>query len=204
MTVLQKRLEKLFAAIMLNTKVVNVAEETGGIRVTFEGDVTPKEQTLRPCARRGGPPAELEDSRASIPRVSRLMQKGFIEVDGQRRTAEPSIFAIGDVAGEPMLAHKASHEARVAIDAIAGQQGGVRAARHSRCRLHRSRNRVVRADRGRRPRPAGSQIEVAKFPWGALSRAITVDRPDGLTKLVLDPKSAACWASALPAAAPAS
>src|SRR6185436_18212185 len=86
--VLQKRLEKVFAKIMLNTKVVKIAEEKNGIRVAFEG---------------GDETAVKVDA------------KGFIETDGQRRTAEPTIFAIGDVAGEPMLAHKASHEARVAV-----------------------------------------------------------------------------------------
>jgi dihydrolipoamide dehydrogenase len=140
--VLEKKLKKLFANIMVNTKVVKVAEEGQGIRVTFEGDVPEKEQVFdrvlvaigrRPNSKIPG----LETTRVKVD------QKGFIETDPQRRTAEPTIFAIGDVAGEPMLAHKASHEARVAV-------------------------------------------EVAKFPWGALSRAITVDRPEGLTKLILE------------------
>src|SRR6185436_4340813 len=119
--VLEKKLKKLFTAIMLNTKVVKVVEEGKGIRVTFEGDVTEKEQVFdrvlvavgrRPNSKIPG----LETTRV------RIDQKGFIETDPQRRTAEPTIFAIGDVAGEPMLAHKASHEARVAIDAIAGHK----------------------------------------------------------------------------------
>ena len=97
--VLHKRLEKLFAAIMLSTKVVKVAEEQDGIRVTFEGDVTPKEQVFdrvlvaigrRPNSKIPG----LESTKVAV------NQKGFIETDGQRRTAEPTIFAIGDVAGE--------------------------------------------------------------------------------------------------------
>ena len=68
-------------------------------------------------------------------------ERGFIEVDGQRRTAEPSIFAIGDVAGEPMLAHKATHEGRVAVEAISASRG-LRAARHSGRGLHRSGDRL--------------------------------------------------------------
>ena len=113
--VLEKRLKKLFAAIMLNTKVVKVAEEAkDGIRVTFEGEVAAtKEQIFdrvlvaigrRPNSKIPG----LETTKVKVD------AKGFIETDPQRRTAEPTIFAIGDVAGEPMLAHKASHEARVA------------------------------------------------------------------------------------------
>src|SRR5688572_16259110 len=117
--VLQKRLEKLFAGIMLSTKVTKVAEEPGGIRVSFEGDGGAKEEVFeRVLVAVGRRP------NSNIPGLDstkvKVDQKGFIETDQQRRTAEPSIFAIGDVAGEPMLAHKASHEARVAIDVIAG------------------------------------------------------------------------------------
>ena len=114
--------------------------------------------------------------------------KGFIETDGQRRTAEPSIFAIGDVAGEPMLAHKASHEARVAVDAIAG---------HKAVFEPLAIPAVVFTDpeiawcglTEAQAAEQGIEIEVAKFPWAAIGRAITIDRPEGLTKLVLEPKS---------------
>ena len=182
--VLEKRLKKLFASIMLNTKVVKVADEGQGIRVTFEGDVAEKEQVFdrvlvaigrRPNSKIPG----LETTRVKVD------QKGFIETDPQRRTAEPSIFAIGDVAGEPMLAHKASHEARVAVEAIAGHKAvfepqAIPAVVFTDpeiawCGLTESQ---AQAD--------GIEFEVAKFPWGALSRAITVDRPEGLTKLILE------------------
>ncbi|MBI3048869.1 MAG: dihydrolipoyl dehydrogenase [Acidobacteria bacterium] len=182
--VLHKRLEKLFAAIMLNTKVVKVAEEAGGIRVTLDGDVSPKEQVFdrvlvavgrRPNSKIPG----LESTRV------RVDDKGFIETDAQRRTAEPTLFAIGDVAGEPMLAHKASHEARVAIGAVAG---------HKTVFEPLAIPAVVFTDpeiawcglTEEQAAERGLEVDVAKFPWGALSRAITVDRPDGLTKLVLD------------------
>ena len=102
--VLHKRLEKLFAAIMLNTKVLNVAEAPEGIRVVLEGDVTPKEQTFDRVVAVGRRPNSkipgLDSTRV------RVDENGFIEVDGQRRTAEPIHLAIGDVVGEPMLAHK--------------------------------------------------------------------------------------------------
>jgi len=114
--------------------------------------------------------------------------QGFIETDGQRRTHEPSIFAIGDVAGEPMLAHKASHEGRVAIEAIAG---------HKTVFAPLAIPAVVFTDpeiawcgvTETQARDRGLEVEVAKFPWGAVGRAITIDRPEGLTKLVLEPKS---------------
>jgi dihydrolipoamide dehydrogenase len=185
--VLHKRLEKLFGAIMLNTKVVKVAEEKTGIRVTFEGDVPDKEQVFdrvlvaigrRPNSKIPG----LESTRVVV------NQKGFIETDGQRRTAEPTIFAIGDVAGEPMLAHKASHEARVPIEAISGHKTEFEPL---------AIPAVVFTDpeiawcglTEAQAQEQGTTVDVAKFPWGAIGRAITIDRPEGLTKLVLDPKS---------------
>src|SRR5262245_12227412 len=182
--VLEKKLKKRFAHIMVNTKVVKVAEEGEGIRVTFEGDLEEKEQVFdrvlvaigrRPNSKIPG----LETTRVKVD------QKGFIETDPQRRTAEPSIFAIGDVAGEPMLAHKASHEARVAVEAIAG---------HKAVFEPQAIPAVVFTDpeiawcglTEAQAQAEGVEFEVAKFPWGALSRAITVDRPEGLTKLILE------------------
>ena len=98
------------------------------------------------------------------------------------------MFAIGDVAGEPMLAHKASHEARVAVEAIAGHKAVFAPA---------AIPAVVFTDpeiawaglTEAQAKADGVAVEVAKFPWGAASRAITVDRPEGLTKLLLDPKT---------------
>lgn len=185
--VLQKRLETLFAAIMLNTKVVKVAEDPNGIRVTLEGDASEKEQVFdrvlvavgrRPNSKIPG----LDATRVNVD------QKGFIETDGQRRTAEPTIFAIGDVAGEPMLAHKASHEARVAVEAIAGHKAvfeplAIPAVVFTDPELAWTGLTEAQA------KAEGREVEIAKFPWGALSRAITVDRPEGLTKLVLEPGS---------------
>jgi dihydrolipoamide dehydrogenase len=190
--VLEKRLKNLFAAIMLNTKVVKVAEEGNGIRVTFEGD--PKE-------RREAEQEQVFDrvlvavgrrANSKIPGLEttnvKVAPNGFIETDEQRRTAEPNIFAIGDVAGEPMLAHKASHEARVAVEVIAG---------HKAVFEPQAIPAVVFTDpeiawcgmTEAQAQAAGIEFEVAKFPWGALSRAITVDRPDGLTKLILEAKT---------------
>src|SRR5207248_7136394 len=115
-----------------------------------------------------------------------LHAKGFLRVDAQRRTTEESIYAIGDVAGEPMLAHKASHEGRVAVEAIAGES----AAFDSRaipavvftdpeiawCGL-------TETDAKRQQR----EVKVVRFPWGASGRAATLGRTEGLTKLVTEP-----------------
>jgi dihydrolipoamide dehydrogenase len=185
--VLEKRLKALFSSIMLETKVVKVAEEKNGIRVTFEGNVDPKEQVfdrvLVAIGRRpNGKVPGLETTKVKVD------AKGFIETDPQRRTAEPSIFAIGDVAGEPMLAHKASHEARVAVEAIAGHKAifepaAIPAVVFTDPELAWAGLTEAEA------KSNGIDVEVAKFPWGASGRAITVDRPEGLTKLILDPKS---------------
>ena len=183
-TVLEKRLKTLFSSIMLNAKVVKVAEEKNGIRVTFEGEVPEKEQVFdrvlvavgrRPNSKIPG----LETTQVKV------AANGFIETDAQRRTAEPTVFAIGDVAGEPMLAHKASHEARVAVEAIAG---------HKAVFEPQAIPAVVFTDpeiawcglTEAQAQADGVDVEVAKFPWAALGRAITIDRPDGLTKLVLE------------------
>ena len=184
--VLEKRLKNLFASIMLNTKVVKVAlaNEGAGIRVTFEGDVADKEQVFdrvlvavgrRPNSKIPG----LETTKV------RVAANGFIETDEQRRTAEPNIFAIGDVAGEPMLAHKASHEARVAVEVIAGHKAvfepqAIPAVVFTDPEIAWCGMTEVQAQ------ASGIDFEVAKFPWGALGRAITIDRPDGLTKLILE------------------
>jgi dihydrolipoamide dehydrogenase len=113
---------------------------------------------------------------------------GFVDVDAQRRTAEPSIFAIGDVTGEPQLAHKATHEGRVAVEAIAGRSAvfeprAIPAVVYTDpeiawCGLTESEARA-----------RGVPFEVAKFPWAASGRALTLGRTDGVTKLVVDPGS---------------
>jgi dihydrolipoamide dehydrogenase len=186
--VLQKRIEKLFASIMLNTKVVKLVDDKSGIKVTFEGSSTPpSDQTFdRVLVAIGRRP------NSKIPGLDRTAVKidarGFIETDGQRRTAEPTIFAIGDVAGEPMLAHKASHEGRVAVEAIQGHKAvfeplAIPAVVFTDPEIAWTGLTEAQA------LAEGRDVEVAKFPWGALSRAITVDRPEGLTKLVLDAKT---------------
>jgi dihydrolipoyl dehydrogenase len=127
---------------------------------------------------------------ASIPGLDRthvgLDERGFIVVDEQMRTAEPSIFAIGDIVGEPMLAHKASHEGRVAVEVIAGEKAAF---------SPRAIPAVVFTDpeiawaglTETQAQKAGRTVTVAKFPWAASGRAITIDRVDGLTKLLIDP-----------------
>jgi dihydrolipoyl dehydrogenase len=185
--VLAKRLESVCKAILLETKVTSIADDGAMVRVTLEGKSGKTgadfDRVLVSVGRRPN---------SEVPGLDRTRVKvgarGFIAVDPARRTAEPSIFAIGDVVGEPMLAHKASHEARVAVDAIAGKNTAFEPL---------AIPAVVFTD----PEVAwcglteteaeqrGLKVEVAKFPWAALGRAMTLDRPEGFTKLLIDPST---------------
>jgi dihydrolipoyl dehydrogenase len=183
--VLARTTAKTMKNILLNTKVTQMKPEKDGIRVTFEGEVNPKEQTFdRVLVAVGRRPnsnvAGLEKTHVQVD------QRGFIMVDEQRRTHEPTIFAIGDVVGEPMLAHKASHEGRVAVEVIAGENvafapRAIPAVVFTDPELAWAGLTEAQAAKDNR------QVTIAKFPWGASGRAATLDRTDGLTKLILDP-----------------
>ena len=184
--VLAKRISKTMKSVLLNTRVVSMKPEAKGVRVAFEGEGAKEDLFDRVLVSVGRVP------NSKIPGLERTQvqvdQRGFIMVDEQRRTHEPSIFAIGDVVGEPMLAHKASHEGRVAVEVMTGENVAF---------APRAIPAVVFTD----PELAGAglteaqatkenrRITIAKFPWGASGRAITLDRMDGLTKLILDPES---------------
>ena len=188
--ILAQRVEKIYDKIMLSTKVTSVTEvKSGGaatgVKVTFEGEGAPKEVTydyvLFAIGRR--PNATISGLNKTQVKVD---AKGFIETDGQRRTAEPTIFAIGDVAGEPMLAHKASHEARVAVEAIEGHKAVFEPAAIPAVVFTDPEIAwagLTEADAEKQ----GIKVEVAKFPWPASGRAIAIDRVDGMTKLLIDP-----------------
>jgi len=185
---LHKRLEKLFETILLNTTVSSLREEKSGIRASFEGkDVKEREKVFdRVLVSVGRKPnsdiAGLERTKVQ------LGQRGFVRVNEQLQTDDPSIYAIGDVVGEPMLAHKASHEGRTAVEAIAGHKvafepNAIPAVVFTDPEIAWAGLTETKA------KEDGREIAVAKFPWGASGRAITLDRPEGLTKLIVDPKS---------------
>jgi dihydrolipoamide dehydrogenase len=185
---LHKRMQKIFAAIMLNTTVKGVKEEANGIRVTFEGaEVQEKEQVFEKVLVSVGRKPNSQIAGLDKTQV-KVNQKGFIEVNKQLQTADPSIYAIGDVVGEPMLAHKASHEGRTAVEHNAG---------HKVAFEPNAIPAVVFTDpeiawaglTESQAQAEGREVKVAKFPWGASGRAVTLDRTEGLTKLVIDPQS---------------
>ena len=185
---LHKRLEKMFAGILLNTTVKSLKEESAGIRAAFDGAYVKErekvfDKVLVSVGRK--PNSEIPGLEKTLVQVS---PKGFIEVNQQLQTADPAVYAIGDVVGEPMLAHKAMHEGRTAVEAIAG---------HKVAFEPQAIPAVVFTDpeiawaglTETQAKEAGREIAVAKFPWGASGRAITLDRPEGMTKLILDPKT---------------
>jgi dihydrolipoamide dehydrogenase len=186
--VLSKRIDKKFESVMLNTTVASMTEEKDGVKVVFEGDkaLLPEatyDKVLVSVGRR--PNSEgfgLENTKVVV------NDNGFIEVDGQLRTGEPSIYAIGDVVGEPMLAHKASHEGRTAVEAIAGHKvafepSAIPAVIFTDPEIAWAGLTETEA------KEKGIEVQVAKFPWAASGRALTLERVDGLTKLIVEPKT---------------
>ena len=186
---LQKRMEKRFEAIMLNTKVAQMEPKKDGIHVTFEGvngnadapkGVEVYDRVLVSIGRRpNGKNIGAENAGVAVD------DYGFINVDKQMRTNVPHIFAIGDIVGQPMLAHKATHEAKVAAEVIAGEKVEFVAS-------------VIPSVAYTDPEVAwvgvteieakakGIAIEKASFPWAASGRALSIARTEGATKLIFD------------------
>ena len=184
---LATRLKEHFKAIHLKTKVASLKATSGGIVAELEGEDVESPQTFdrvlisigrRPNSRGCG----LENTAAQID------DKGFIKIDKNQRTADPNILAIGDVAGEPMLAHKATREAKVAVETLLGQPAefdniAIPAVVFTDpelawCGLTESEAKA-----------AGRNVTVVRFPWAASGRAQAISRTEGLTKLIIDPET---------------
>ena len=185
---LQKRMEKIFDSILLNSTVAAIKEESGGIRVTFEGaEVQEREKVFDKVLVSVGRKPNSEISGLENTRV-RVGAKGFIQVNKQLQTDDPAIYAIGDVVGEPMLAHKASHEGRTAVEAIAGHKvafepNAIPAVVFTDPEIAWCGLTETQAQKENR------EIKIAKFPWAASGRAMTLDRTEGMTKLIFDPQT---------------
>jgi dihydrolipoamide dehydrogenase len=191
--VLEARLKTTFKDIYLQSKVVKLADTGQAVEVTFEPtgeglkNPPPKSQSFdRVLVSVGRTPNSeglgLENTRVKVG------PRGFVEVDRQLRTADEHIYAIGDVVGEPMLAHKASYEAKVVADVLAGKRAAADA---------RAIPAVVFTDpeiawtglTETQARKVGTPVKIAKFPWGASGRAAAMGRNDGLTKVIADPQT---------------
>lgn len=182
---LQKRMEKRFESIMVSTKVSKLEAKSDGIYVDFEGANAPKEtqkydRVLVSIGRRpNGKNIGAENAGVIVD------DRGFIAVDKQMRTNVPNIFAIGDIVGQPMLAHKATHEAKVAAEVIAGHK--VEFVANVIPSVAYTDPEVAWVGMTETEAKAkGIEIEKASFPWAASGRALSIARTEGATKLIFD------------------
>jgi dihydrolipoamide dehydrogenase len=174
-----------FGQVMLKTKTTAVAAKDDGLWVTFEGEKAPAEpqryDLILQAAGRSPNGRKIGADKAGV----EVNERGFIPVDGQMRTNVPHIFAIGDVVGNPMLAHKAVHEAHVAAEAAAGQKAHFDASVIPGVAY--THPEVAWVGLGEdEAKKQGRKVEVAKFPWAASGRAIANGADYGFTKLVFD------------------
>ena len=181
---LNQRIKRQFATVKTGTIVKNLSETNEGIRAVFEGDGEHEQTFDKVLVAVGRKP--LTDGLGLENVGIALDDNGFIPVDEQMNTGVPGIFAVGDVAGHPMLAHKATHEGRVAAEVAAGKKTVSDA---------RALPAVVFADpeiawcglTEKQAEERGIEIRVTRFPWAASGRAATLGRKDGLTKLICEP-----------------
>ncbi len=185
---LARKIEERVDAVLLETRVAGMKVQKNGVKVRFEGKNAGDGEKLfdKVLVSIGRKPNSagigLENTAVVVD------DRGFVQVDAQLRTREPSIYAIGDLVGQPMLAHKASHEGRTAVEAIAGHKVAFEPAaipavvftdpEVAWCGLTETEAKA--RDR---------KVSVARFPWAASGRAQTLDRSDGVTKLILDPET---------------
>jgi len=184
---LQNRIEARYEKVLLGTKLASLEARADGLHAAFEGP--------------GGPASERYDAvlvavgrRPNADRIGAEAaglaqdERGFLKVDGERRTSLPHVFAIGDVAGPPLLAHKAMHEGRVAAEVIAGlparfDAAAIPSVAYTDPEVAWTGLSETDAER------EGIAVRKAVFPWSASGRALGIDRPEGLTKVLVDPES---------------
>jgi dihydrolipoamide dehydrogenase len=183
---LQKRIEKRYEAIMLKTKVTKLEARANGLLATFEGEAAPKEPQLYDMVllavgrRPNGKDIDAEKAGVIV------TERGFIPADKQQRTNVPHIFAIGDICGDPMLAHKATNEAKVAAEVIAGHKVAFDAMTIPSV-AYTDPEIAWMGVTENEAKAKGIPYEKASFPWAASGRALAMGREDGLTKLLWDP-----------------
>ena len=185
---LHTRIAKRYEAIMLKTKVTKIEAEKKGLKVTFEGEQAPAEaqyydRVLMAVGRRPNG-REINAEAAGLI----VNERGFIPVDKQMRTNVPHIFAIGDIVGDPMLAHKAVHEGKVAAENIAGHKAffeplTIPSVAYTDPEIAWMGLTETQA------KAQGVEYEKASFPWAASGRALSIAREEGATKVLLDPKT---------------
>jgi dihydrolipoamide dehydrogenase len=184
---LHKRIEKRYEAIYLKTKVSKIEVQKSGLKVHFEGEQAPEPQVYDRVLMAVGRRPNGRDIGADAAGVT-VNERGFIPVNMQMRTNVPHIYAIGDIVGDPMLAHKAVHEGKVAAEVIAGHHAAfepltIPSVAYTDPEIAWMGLTETQA------KAQGIAYEKANFPWAASGRALSIGREEGSTKLLLDPST---------------
>ena len=184
---LARRVKERFAGVLTSHKVAGLKEVGDKIEVAVEGPELNDTLTFdRVLVSIGRSPVSkgfgLENTNVTV------NDRGFVEVDNQQRTSDPSIFAIGDVAGDPMLAHKAAYEGKVAAEVIAGEPAAFDA--HAIPAVVFTDPEIAWAGiTAEEAKQQGRKVNIAQYPWAASGRALANGRTDGLTKWIVDPET---------------
>ncbi len=184
---LHARIAKRYEAIYLKTRVTQIESLPEGLKVTFEGEAAPEPQLYDRVLMAVGRRPNGREINAEVAGIT-VNERGFIPVDKQQRTNVPHIYAIGDIVGDPMLAHKAVHEGKVAAENIAGHKAyfepmTIPSVAYTNPEIAWMGLTETQA------KAQGIEYEKGSFPWAASGRALSVGREEGATKVLLDPKT---------------
>jgi len=182
---LQKRLNKQFENLFLGAKVTGIVSKPEGLEVSFEGKSAPETDTFDRVLLAIGRSPNGNKLNAEAAGVN-VNERGFIEVDSQQRTNVPHIFAIGDIVGQPMLAHKATHEGKVAAEVVSGMKSHFDALTIPSV-AYTDPEIAWMGLTETEAKENGTAYEKGVFPWAASGRALSMDRSEGLTKVLYDP-----------------
>lgn len=184
---LQRKLQKQFEAVHLNTRVTGLTDKGKSVEVALEGDVNRPvrrfQRVLVSVGRRPNTDAlGLENTKVEVD------PRGFVVVDNRQRTHDPKVLAVGDVAGEPMLAHKATHQGKVAAETLAGSTAvfepkAIPAVVFTDPEIAWAGLTETEA------KQQGIHVQIARFPWAASGRAHATGRTEGMTKWLIDPET---------------
>ncbi|MEX2592650.1 MAG: dihydrolipoyl dehydrogenase [Anditalea sp.] len=186
--VFEKENEALFEALYFETKVEKVSVEKGKAKVSLkngEGKLEKEFEKVLVAVGRKPNSASLHMEKANI----KIDENGFIIVDHKRKTSAENIYAIGDMTGEPLLAHKATHEGRIAAEVIAGEAGAAYDPKAIPGIVFTNPEIAWCGLTEKQAEEKGRKIKVVKFPWTASGRAASAGTSNGLTKLIIDPET---------------
>jgi dihydrolipoyl dehydrogenase len=181
---LAKRIEKRYEKILLKTRVAKIETQKDGLKVTYDGAGAPRPEVFDGVLMAVGRRPNGKEINAQAAGVN-VSERGFIPVDKQLRTSVPHIHAIGDICGEPMLAHKASHEGKIAAEVLAGHKAYFD-ARTVPSVAFTDPEIAWMGETETQLQARGADYEKAAFPWAASGRALAMDRDEGMTKLLFD------------------